>query len=435
MESEQNISIQETPDLKEILLKLRHYWKYITLSFFIALAVALIISHYSRPLYEVSASLLVKKEKPLIDLQNSPLLENIDEQYQVKNEIEILKATKITERALSRLNFGISYFQKVPFSMLEIYDHSPFKIIPDSSVSQPTDVLFQVVFKSDSTYSLSADFANVQFRNLYSQEAAGYLEHYRFKGNFKCNNLAKLDKFSFILKSKKFQAINKSLIGKTYYFSMRSREGLIREYRNYDIADSRNSTVIKVSFRGNNIDKIVDFLNALCEVYLEKSVEKKYISSANTINFIENQLLNISDSLKYSEDKLQEFQSTNKIMNMDYQSQQVFAALDNLQNQKAELITKQKYFLYLKNFLEKNDDVKNFVAPSAIGIDDPILNSMMNELVNVLNDRAELTYNVKKENPYVSSFDVRVENLKKSVFENVNNLVDASNISIKAIDD
>ncbi len=435
METEQNLSIQETPDLKEIFLKLKHYWKAILLCFFIAFTIAIIISHYTKPLYEVSASLLVKKEKPLIDLQNSPLIENIDEQYEVKNEIEILKAAQITERALSRLNFGISYFQKIPFSMLEIYKHSPFIIIPDSSISQPTDALFKVVFLSDSTYCLSADFADIQLRNLYSQEASGYLEHYRFKGNFKCNISARSDKFSFVLKTKNSRLINKYVIGKTYFFSIRSKESLIREYRNYDIADFRNSTVIKVTSRGNNIDKIVDFLNTLCEVYLDKSVEKKYISSANTINFIQNQLFDVADSLKYSENKLQEFQSTNKIMNMDFQSQQVFVALDNLQNRKAELLTKQKYFLYLKNFLEKNDDVKNFIAPSAIGIDDVILNSMMNELVNVLNDRAEITSNVKKENPYVSSYDTRVENLKKSVCENVNNLIDASNISIKEIDD
>ena len=434
MESDQNISVQEKLDLKEFLLKLKQYWKYILASLIISFAIAFAISQYSKPVYEVTTSLLIKKEKPLIDLQNaSTLIENMDNQYQVKNETEILKAPQLTERALARLNFGVSYYRKIPFSILEIYKNTPFLIVPDSSHVQPTDVLFKIVFLTDSTYRLSADFKTAALRNLSTQEANEYVADFHFKNIFLCNVPAKSEKFAFTLKFENSKK-NRTLTGKTYYFSLRSRESLIRQYRNYDVYEQRNSTVIKVSMRGNNISKIVDFLNTLNEVYLEKSVEKKYIASTNTINFIENQLLEISDSLKYSEDKLQDYQAKTKIMNMDFHSQQVFGDLANLQNEKADLISKQKYFVYLKNFLEKNNDAKNFVAPSTIGITDPILNSLLGELMDMLNDRAEITYNVKKENPYLSSYDVKVTSLKKSIFDNVNNLVDATNISIRDIE-
>ncbi len=434
MEFERSAIKQEPNDLKYIIRKIQQYWKLILLSTFIAMSIAVVVSRYSQTVYRISASILIKKEKPLIDLQNADPIEAVENKFSIVNETEMLKSTHITERALKRLNFGISYFQKIPFARRELYLNSPFEIIPDSLALQTTDVLYKVKFLSDSTYFLSADFQNAQLRNLYTQSVKNVIYNCKFKNTFICNKPVKTDLISFTLRLKNPKKSNTNIIGKEYYFSLRSWESLIREFRNYEVTDLRNSTILQVSFKGNNIDKIVDFLNCICNIYLEKSIEKKHISAANTINFISNQLLEVSDSLKLSQERLQTFQSANKIMDVDFYSQEVFKGLEDLQNRKAELLARQKYFEYLKDLLEKNSDVKTFIAPASMGIDDPVLNSLFSEFTDMINDRAELANNLKKENPFTTSYDAKVSNLKKVIFNNVKNLIDANEMSVHYID-
>jgi tyrosine-protein kinase Etk/Wzc len=432
MEADRNQS--EVFDLRDFLFKIRQYWKSISICIVVAVIFAFLYSKYSQPTFEVSATVIIKKEKPLIDIQSTSTFDALENPFVINNETERLKSTIIAKRALEKVNFGISYFEKVPFGKTELYPNKPFEIIPDSFFPQPTDILFRVQFLNTNEFELSAEFDNSVIRDLFTQSAKRQIPRHSIKHNYKYNQLIKTDDFSFTLKLPENPSAKKFVIGKTYYFLINSKEELLSVYRKYKVDNLRSSTILLVTMSGGNVAKMVDFLNALCATYIEKSVEKKFISAANTIDFIENQLLEISDSLKYSEDKLQTFQSVHKVMNMDFQSQQVFTSLENLQNQKAELVIKQKYFSYLKTYLQKNNDVKNYIAPSSIGINDPTLSSALNQLMEIMNDRADISYNLKKDNPYISSYDVKAESLKKSIIENLNNLIDANSISLQEMD-
>ncbi|NJO88816.1 MAG: hypothetical protein HC831_07550 [Chloroflexia bacterium] len=92
--------------------------------------------------------------------------------------------------------------------------------------------------------------------------------------------------------------------------------------------------VLLLSLQGNNVDKITDFLNQLTNVYINKDLERKNSIANNTINFIDRQLADISDSLTYAENRLNAYRSSNKIMDMDIQTQQLFERLIELQNRK-----------------------------------------------------------------------------------------------------
>jgi capsular exopolysaccharide synthesis family protein len=173
----------------------------------------------------------------------------------------------------------------------------------------------------------------------------------------------------------------------------------------------------------------------LTTVYLEKTVEKKLITSNNTIRFIENQLVDITDSLQFSEKQLQEFQSSQKVMNVDFHAQQVFSGLEALQNKKAELLIKLKYYEYLKNYLSTNSSGKDLVAPASMGIDEPMLNNLLAELVKDLGERAEMSLNIKKDNPYIASQDQKIASLRKTLTGNISNIINTTTMSIKETDE
>ena len=123
--------------------------------------------------------------------------------------------------------------------------------------------------------------------------------------------------------------------------------------------------------------------------YLGQSLEKKNMIVENTIRFIDNQLGIISDTLKSAEMDLQNFQSSREVMDLDFQAQQVYELLADMQKQKAELIVKSKYYQNLKNYIQKNSEsIDELVAPSAMGIEDPVLNALVGELITLYNEKA-----------------------------------------------
>ncbi len=54
------------------------------------------------------------------------------------------------------------------------------------------------------------------------------------------------------------------------------------------------SSILKISLKGNNVKKSADFLNKLTEVYLKRNLDQKNRVAENTIFFIDNQLGEIS---------------------------------------------------------------------------------------------------------------------------------------------
>jgi capsular exopolysaccharide synthesis family protein len=432
LQSLNSLNSDENLDLKELYHKLRFYWKPILFSVIICVCIAFVYNRFTESLFEANASILIKKEKSLLDLDITSPLSAFDNQNYLKNEIEILKSPKITLRALSRLNFGIAYFERIAFVNYELYNNCPFSIIPDSSHLQITDIPFTIKFESDSTFTLEVESKSATMCDVRSQNIVQSEINIIFKKTYSFHDTVEHSYFRFVLKHNPNNLSD--IASRVFKFIMRTQESLLADYRQFKVEDSKYSSVIKISIVGRNVDKTVDFLNALCNAYLEKSVEKKLLSAENTIKFIESQIVDVSDSLRYSEEKLQSFQSTNKVMDIDFHSQQLFNTLEQLQNKKAEQTVKYKYYIYLKEYLGKNTDGRDFVAPSSIGVNDEVLNKLLGELIVTLSERAELAYNVKKDNPVLASYDGRIENTKKTILESVDNMLSAINIEIKETD-
>ena len=122
-------------------------------------------------------------------------------------------------------------------------------------------------------------------------------------------------------------------------------------------------------------------------------------------------------------------------MDMDFKSTQVFEGMKQFQDQKAQLIVKAKYYRNLQDYLKKNqDNIDDIVIPSSMGIEDPLLSQLISGLAELYSKRAEALFSSSEKNPQVAAIDQRIRTTKKTIQENNQNLVDTSEISIKAID-
>lgn len=72
------------------------------------------------------------------------------------------------------------------------------------------------------------------------------------------------------------------------------------------------SDLIRVGIIGNEINRLVDYLNELSRVYIAFNLNQKNKTTKNTINFIDQQLDFLVDSLKYTGKEFSDFRKSKK---------------------------------------------------------------------------------------------------------------------------
>jgi len=351
-------------------------------------------------------------------------------EFKIKNEIEILSSYLLTERTIKELNFTVSYFEKESYRINEIYNQSPFSIEFNSTHIQLAEVnIYLQKLKSGKFHVWTSKTDGLAY--LYNQDKiVNVLLDVEINDTILSTDFYINEHFSFRIHE--LSAIEKE---KIYVFRFRTLESLTNEFQRKHIEGIKYSSVVKIAYEGQNVSKSIDFLNKLIEVYLNRGVEKKNRIAINTIDFINSQIENISDSLMSAEKNLEKYRSSQKIMNIDFQSQQSYQNLESLQNQKAEIVLKNKYYTYLQEYLTKNKDLQEIVAPSSMGINDPLLNNLIVDLNSLYSEKIDVMVNSKKDNPYLESIKMKIENQKNTLLENIINSIDRAEISLVDIDE
>ena len=435
MAENQNFYIEEESiDLKAYLFKLLRFWYIFPITIIICLVISYFYIKITTPVYEISSTLLIQDENSLMDpdaiLQNAVSPFSSMTEFKIRNEIEILTSYQLTEKTLKELDFSVSYYRKDKYRLHELYNLAPFIIKYDSSHVQPVNIDFYLEKLTDNVCHIWASAEETELYLFNKDEIVNVIDEFEIDDTVAFNDFFLNDKYKF-----KVNDLQELETGKTYLFKFRSLASLSDEFQKIEIEDIKYSTVIKIKYKTASVDKSIIYINKLIDVYLNRGVEKKNRVAINTIEFINSQIYDIADSLKGAEMRLKDYQSSQKMMNIDFQSQQAYQNLENLQNQKAELILKQKYYTYLQSYLTKNRDIQDLIAPSSMGIDDQLLNGLILELTNLYSEKVDIMVNSKKDNPYLESVKMKIDNQKNTLLENVLNSIDRAKISLNDINE
>ncbi|OFX88021.1 MAG: hypothetical protein A2W99_11305 [Bacteroidetes bacterium GWF2_33_16] len=420
---------EETIDFKAYLNKLLKFWYVFPVSILLGLIISFVVIKTTSPVYRVGSSILIKDEQSLMDpdaiIQSVVSPYSSMAEYKLKNEIEILSSYFLTERTIRELNFNVSYYEKEKFRVNEIYNRTPFIIEYDSAYLQPAEIEIYIQKLKNGKFHVWTE-AKEALAYLFSEEKVVDVFE-----NLIIDDTIPADEYfigrNFKIKIKELTEID---IGKIYIFRFRTLESLVVEFQQKQIEGIKYSSIVKIFYDGENASKSIDFLNKLIDVYLNRGVEKKNKIAINTIDFINSQINAISDSLMNAENNLEKYKSSQKVMNIDFQSQQSYQNLESLQTQKAELLLKHKYYTYLKEYLSENKDFQDIIAPSSMGISDALLNSLIIELNSLYSEKVDVMVNSKKDNPYLESVKIKIENQKNTLLENILNSIERTEMSL-----
>ena len=195
--------------------------------------------------------------------------------------------------------------------------------------------------------------------------------------------------------------------------------------------ESKTGTSIRISLEGTNKKMDIEFLNKLAEIFLNNSLDKKNLEAIRTVQFIDDQLIGISDSLVITENKLQSFRSKNRVMNLSAQGQVIIDQSMSLENQKARLGIEANYYDYLAEYLAKDNVGQVPVAPATMGITDPGLTKLVADLAELQGQFYSKSLGEK--NPLQSQLAQKVRNTKESLKEILNGVKRSNNLAMNEI--
>ncbi len=389
--------------IRKLIFMMIDKWYWVVVSLAIAGSTAYFYTKYSLPSYSVTSTVLIEEgdntgvsriDNNILDgFGLQPASRNLD------NQVLILSSWTLVRNTLDKLPFDSDCYEKRLGKKGSYYPLNPIKLVPGPD-GPPYNTEFSIKYSEKNIFRLSSSAnADIELDTLISfgkqiTLSSGYFTIFPYP---------------------EFEDIYIS--GEKFFFTFYNREFLIESYRERlnVVTASKDATILQLSLEGPDKSKDIIFLDKLVEVYMASNLEKKNREARRIIEFIDEQLVDVSDSLTITENQLQEFRSRNRIMDISAQAQQIIDQAVVLENEKARLTLESNYYDYLDEYLATDNNQEVPISPSTMGIEDPLLGILMQELSGL---QAEyFSSGVGERNPLQAQLELRIRNNKQSLRE------------------
>lgn len=427
-------------DIKALFNLVIKYWYLFAIVLIVSLSAAYAVNKLSVPEYLVESTVLINVNKDTRKVNPNAPIQDYFTMFssisEIRNEIVFLKSSPLIEKAIDDIDFTISYFERDKFNNYEIYNQSPFIVIYDPTHVQPSNLPIYVELKDETSFRISAEGEEIRGYNYLEKKITKFLPTFKLRGEYHFGEEIKSEDYSFKILLKDNLTISK-YVGTTYAFTFNNIQEMVAEYkRRLDVQPiEQESSILNISIRDRNIDKAMDFISALTYEYLEANLDKKNYIAAKTIGYIEDQLNQVKDSLSFVEERLQDYRATHQVMDISVKAGRIYQQLQELENERARLNVQSKYYQSIKEYFESNESVSELLAPSSMGIDDPLLTELIEEFSQKLREKRLIENNNQTKSPHYQTLVNETENLKSTIKENINNIIRTSNIAMEDVNE
>jgi capsular exopolysaccharide synthesis family protein len=403
-------------EIRYVVAKYIRYWPWYLFFIFLFVGATFLFHRYIVDEYEVSGSMLIKTntspEAKILDRSNI-----FSSGLNLENDILRIKSKGLAKDALAKLHFDVEYYAKTKIKPIELYDRSPIRIDVDWTHVQVTNTALELITLSETNFRIIPEESGLM--DFSSAMAAG--DDALYNNTYTFGELIETGRSKFTV-----NLINPSKIDESVVFKLIDPSSLedLHSRAIQVILQNQYSSVLRLTTTTKVMEKGRDYINSLMEAYIGYDLREKNKIQENTLAFIEEQLGFLKDSLQEKERELQNFKVQNKLLDVSAEFSNILSKMNNLDEMNAEIDYQLDYFNEIKSYMQaKSKDFSDVVAPSVIGVPDPLLNGLIQTLVTLSQDRRKLLATVNEKHPEVLKIDVQMEKIQESLFENVLNLI------------
>jgi len=406
-------------------------WYWIAISLMITMGLAFFYLKFAAKKYKVSSSVLLKIEDTNSFSGNSDDIVEVsgllNQQKNFQNELYSFNSTPLIREVVEEMNLRTTYYlqeDKIPkelkFSLKDIYKTSPFLVIPDEDHIQPVNILFYITIVDQDNFVIAASNDKTPVMNFKQNSYVFNSVPFQLSGTYKFGEQIENEYCSFkVLLNSNYNPDRYQ--GKDLFFMFNDLAYLTAIFRgSLEVSStSLESTMVDLTYKGTNINKGMEFLNLLIDRYIQKNLDEKNFLANQTIEYIDNQLSSISDSLGITERQLQSLRSRASVMNIDEKAENIYSQIQTLEENQRETQRQLNYLEQIDEYFVKNKDSSGLLAPSSMGLNDPLLNNLIQELTTLNSEKQQIIDNNQLRNPRLKTLNSSIENLKNVITENI----------------
>jgi tyrosine-protein kinase Etk/Wzc len=380
-------------DLRDKISVYLRYWPFFILSIGICLGLAYLYLKSIDPIYTINAEFSINDEK---NDQKADADRNVFKNAKiVTDEIEILKSRTLMKNVVYNLQLWTQYIKKGELKSVDIYATTPVRFSLIKGADNWAGHSIEIVIKNERDFFLKQPHSTSTF-------TYGELLHSSW-GSWKLEPTPNL----------------KDYIGQTIRINLYNPESIIDNclgsFNAFQLTEE--TSVIKLILREFVPERGEDILNGLINAYNITSNEHKNKATASTLNFLDERLVSISGELNAVEKNVEGYKSSRGITDISSNSK---FYLDNVKDNDARLNE-------VNVQLQVIDQIQKYVtspkssggAPATIGISDPGLISLIEQLNKLELQRDKLLSNTPEKNPILDPINRQIASTKTAIYENI----------------
>lgn len=401
---------EEQINIQEILFRYLIHWPWFVVSVIICVAIAWGYLHLTTPIYNISATVLIKDEKKGGGASMSSELERmgldgfVSSSNNVDNEIEVLRSKSLAREVVNRLGLFVTYMDEDEFPVRELYRTSPVlvSLTPQEANKLPGRMEVSMVLQPAGAMDVQITVGEKEYQKRFEKLPAVFPTDEGTVAFFVNNDTLTSIRPENVTKERHITAF----INRPFYVAKGYTNSLSIT------PTSKTTSVVVVSLKNSNIRRGKDYIDKLLKMYNVNANNDKNEVAQKTAEFIDERIGIISKELGSTEQDLENFKRSVGITDLSSEAQIALTGNAEYEKKRVENQTQINLVMDLQRYMSGNDYE---VLPGNIGLRDAASAGAIDRYNEMLIERKRLLRTSTENNPTIINLDTSIRAMRSNV--------------------
>lgn len=410
---------EEKPfNLYELIFKYLAYWPWFVVSVIACVVLAFVYIRYQAPVYNVTASVLIKEEdsrnrsmgaagsalEALQSMGGFSMSNNFD------NEVEILKSRTLIKKVVTHLGLYISTGEKRFFGYnMPLYKTSPLEVYisPEEADKLEGGIKLHLTYTPDNRLKAKAEYM------LNEEELKIEKTFDKLPAVFPTS----VGVISVTVKDSILTEWRKGNTGDLQLVSyINSPTAVAKVYgENLSVEPtSKTTTIAQMAVKNTSRQRAIDFINCLVAFYNQDANDEKNEVAMKSAEFIEDRIQIINQELGTTETQLADFKQKSGLTDLTSDAKLALEENSKYEQMRIENQTQIRLVEFLREYIN-NPANTHEVIPANVGLQDQDLTQLIDKYNTLLIERKRLLLTSSETNPAVVNMNTGIEATRHNV--------------------
>ena len=402
----------EKIDIQQLLFKYIIHWPWFVGAVLVCLIGAWIYLRMATPVYNISATVLIKDDKKggntgsMVGLEELGLSGLISSSQNIDNELEVLRSKTLVKEVINLLNLYVSYTDEDGFPSKNMYKTSPVlvSLTPQEAEKLTDPMVVEMALYGEGGLEVNVTVGDKEYQKLFEKLPAVFPMDEGTLAFFQSPDSLSLKKDTMEASSNIRHITAK----------IKSPMKVARAYcENLKIEPtSKTTSVAVISLKNSSLQRGQDFINQLLEMYNRNTNNDKNEIAQKTAEFIDERINIISKELGSTEANLENFKRNARITDLTSEAQIALTGNAEYEKKRVENRTQISLIEDLRKYIRGNEYE---VLPGNIGLQDPGLVATIERYNEMLVERKRLLRTSTENSPTIINLDTSIRAMKSNV--------------------